>query len=254
MTKDNKNDKDDDNVTKFPKNDRERQKWYADKNKKEYKAPEPPKPPTEKIFNLPPVTQNLGIALIAIHGIFRFLLPTLLPAWKMKVFSLYYSLGFVPARYTGGLPFDWSAIVSPLTYSLLHAGWMHVIMNVGMILVFGALLERMLGAKKMLMVFAVSCIAGALTHLAFYPTTNAPLIGASGGLSGLFGVMLVVMNAQRGGDKKQLMFMIGLWILISLLFGGIGMGDTQNIAWTAHIGGMFGGIALFYYWRKKSYM
>ena len=253
MTKENQDDKDKkkDNVTRFPGSDRERQQWYADKNKNE--APPPPKPDHGPLFNLPPATQKLVMFLIAVHIVIHVVVRYLAPGGEMTTWKILYTLGFIPASYTGPIPFDIYAVISPLTHMALHSGWGHLLMNSGMILAFGTILERLVGEKAMMQIFIASGLAGALMHLAFYPMNVQPLIGASGGLSGLFGVMMIIMTEQRGGGKKQLYILAGLWIAISLLFGGIGMGDTQNIAWTAHIGGMFGGMGLFYYWRRKRY-
>ena len=239
-----KNGAGDDNVTPFPSSMRDRQQYYKEKQLKE--QPPPPKQPYEPMLNLPPAVKILSLVLIGIHA------ASLLLSADMK-FKIYYALAFVPARYTGDMPFDIWAFIAPVTHMFLHVGWTHLFVNTGMTLVFGTMLERLRGVKHMMMIFIAAGLVGAFTHMAFYPFSPAPLIGASGGLSGLFGAVIIIMGNQPGASRKSMYWMIGIWVLISLVFGGIGFGSVDNVAWTAHIGGLFGGIGMFAYLRKKYY-
>jgi len=233
------------NVTKFPSDVRDRQQYYKEKQLKDNPPPEE-KPPHEPMFNFPPLTKMTVVALFAVHVVFLFVPDQI----KMAV---YVSLGFIPARYTGGMDFDIYAVLSPLTHMGLHVGWLHLFVNSGMILVFMTILERIMDKSHVLIIFFVAGIIGAFTHFAFYPDSFGPLIGASGGVSGLFGAVIVIMGNQPGASRRQMYLLIGIWVAISVLFGTVGMGDVENIAWTAHIGGMFGGIGAFAYLRKKYY-
>ncbi len=230
------------NVTKFPSSKKER----TNRVKQKVSNDMPHKPKSEPIFNLPPVAQNLSLLLLGIH-IILFFLPN-----HMMMFTVY-NLSFIPARYTEAMPFDIFAIISPITHMLLHGGWMHVLINVGMLMAFGSGVEKSLGSRRMLIVFIVSGVVGAVTHFVFYYGENYSLIGASGGISGLFAAMLVMLD-QQGGDKKRLIIIAAVWVGISLLFGIIGMvGTKMDIAWTAHIGGFFAGLCLTYHWLQNKY-
>jgi len=240
-----KNGTGDDNVTPFPSSMRDRQQYYKEKQLKN-QPPPPPKPAHEPMFNLPPGVKMLALVMAGIHA------AAMLLSTEMK-FTIYYNLAFVPARYTGDVPFDIWGVLSPVTHMFLHVNWMHLFVNTGMTLVFGTMLERLMGIRHMVIIFIVAGLAGALTHLAFYPFSPTPLIGASGGLSGLFGAVIIIMGNQPGASRRGMYLMIGIWVLISLVFGGIGFGDVDNVAWTAHIGGLFGGIGIFVYLRKKYY-
>lgn len=235
----------DDNVTPFPSSMRDRQQYYKEKQLKDAPPP-PPKPPSEPMLNLPQTVKILALVMIGIH------VSALLLSAEMK-FAIYYHLAFVPGRYTGEIPFDLWALVAPLTHMFLHVGWMHLFVNTGMTVVFGTMLERLMGVKHLMMIFIAAGLFGAFTHMVFYPFSPAPLIGASGGLSGLFGAVIIIMGNQPGASRKSMYLLIGIWVLISLVFGGIGFGNVDNVAWTAHIGGLFGGIGMFVYLRKKYY-
>lgn len=198
----------------------------------------------EPIFNLPPVTKLFCFVLIVIQ-LAMCALEFVMPEWRNAIFQ---SLAFVPARYTGGMEFGWQGIASPLTHMLLHGGWLHLGMNVATLAAFGAGLEKFFGGRKLVALFVVSGIAGAFAHFALYPAATNPLIGASGGISGLFGGILMMAHSRgmMDGGKKMLIAFIAIWVGISLFFGFFGMpGQEGEIAWTTHIGGFIAGLLLF---------
>ena len=249
--KNNKTDENiDDNIAKFPLTIRERQRLYQkkllEKNKPVY-LQEPANEQVEPMFNMPPMTKNIFFLIIIAHIIIQ-LLPIDVKA------AFFYKFSFVPAKYSGELKFDIYAIIAPITYMVIHGGIMHLIVNSGMLLAFGSAIEKILGSKRMLLLFVMSGIAGAFTHFLIVPNSMAPLIGASGGISGLFAALLVVMS-RNGADKKKLFVLVAIWIVISLLFGFMGPpdGSDANIAWAAHLGGFFFGLALTLKWFKSNY-
>ena len=84
------------------------------------------------------------------------------------------------------------------------------------------------------------------------------MIGASGGLSGLFAGVLIHFNDEgrlsfgTPGDWKNLVPVTLLWVGISILFSFMMSGGAVggSIAWAAHIGGFFGGLFLFRRFRS----
>lgn len=203
------------------------------------------RPPSEPMVNLPPVVKKMSLLLVAV-----FLVQQYAPA---SITGGLYEFGsFVPARYTGGLAFDAGAVTSPVLHMLLHGSWLHLLMNLGMLMAFGAGLERYVGARVLLVLFILTGIAGAFFHVVFYPDALRGLIGASGGISGLFGAVLMMMfssqdpHAGKHARLKQLMPFVAVWIGVSLFFGFFGMrGEEADIAWTAHIGGFLAGLVLY---------
>jgi len=195
----------------------------------------------QPIFNLPPVVQALCLINIGV-----FLFGTFFP--NLMTDALTYKLAFVPARYTGTEPLDFSAFYSPVTHMFLHAGWMHLSVNMGMLLAFGAGIERALGGRKLLLLYFASGLGGALAQALVYPHTEAPMIGASGAISGLFGGVLMLMYAggMMGQGYKKLLPFIFIWVGISVFFGFFGMPGIDNpIAWTTHVGGFVIGMMLY---------
>jgi len=137
------------------------------------------------------------------------------------------------------------------------------------LLAFGTPLARRFGAMRFLAFCAVCAAAGALAHLLTHFGQLAPMIGASGAISGtMSGAMRFAF--QRGGplsfggshssyrvpalslvdtfrDPRVLVF-LAVWFGLNLLFG-IGSvsitGNEQPVAWQAHVGGFIAGLVLF---------
>jgi membrane associated rhomboid family serine protease len=189
------------------------------------------------MFNLPPTTKYFLGAMLAIHLALTFVLPEGVREWVI------YHLGFVPSRFTDTNMVEALQIVTPITHMFIHGSWLHIAMNGFMLLAFGAGLEKMIGAKKMLQIFFISGLFGVALHFVLNLYSFDPVIGASGGLSGMFAAVLVLLNRQNAGmtGKYGIWPFIILWIGISILFGMMGSPDGSAIAWAAHIGGFLGG-------------
>jgi len=123
--------------------------------------------------------------------------------------------------------------------------WLHIAMNGVMLLAFGSGLEKWIGTKKMIQIFFICGIFGVVAHFIFNLNSLDPVIGASGGLSGMFAAALIMLHRQNQGlgGKYGMMPIIVLWLGISILFGIMGSPDGNSIAWIAHIGGFLGGFA-----------
>lgn len=197
----------------------------------------------QPILRLPPMIKVLCGLIIAV-----FAAQKLLPVDMAE--ALVWWGGFIPARYSGVMAFDAAAIWSPLTHALLHGGWMHIGMNIGMLMAFGAGLEKQRGAKSLMFIFIVSTLGGAVTQFVFYSDSTMPMIGASGGISGLFGAALMGMAQQATEHDprwrtrlRHVLPFVAVWIGISLFFGIFGMpGENQPVAWAAHVGGFIAGM------------
>jgi membrane associated rhomboid family serine protease len=228
-----------------------------------------PAPSREPVFNVPTVL----IATLALLVLVQALRSLISQEADVDVLLLF---AFIPARYDanilassiwpGGVGADiWTFV----TYSLLHADWMHLLFNSVWLLAFGTPLARRFGATRFLAFFAVTAAAGALAHLITHFGQLVPMVGASGAISGaMSGAMRFAF--QRGGpltfggsaesyrvpalslvdsfrDPRVLAF-LAVWFGLNLLFG-LGSvsitGNEQPVAWQAHVGGFLAGLVLF---------
>ena len=146
-----------------------------------------------------------------------------------------------PAGSVGNLSSDRSAT------SFLHGGAFHLIINMVMLAAFGAGAERVLGPRRTLGLFLVCGVVGAFAHLAIYPSLAAPVVGASGAISGLFGAVLRLMASRprsRGGIRLLPVALIWIGFAVLVGFAGAPGAKGVQIAWAAHVGGFMAGLAL----------
>lgn len=188
------------------------------------------------VFNIPPFTKYLLGLILGIYFVMGVILPDDIVEWMLSHF------GFIPEQFHAN-SLNVFLLVSPLTYMLLHGSWMHVIMNAFMLAAFGSGVERWLGFKRTLAVFLISGLCGAALHYILNTGSPYPMIGASGGISGLFAAAIVMMNksGQEMGGRVGILPFALLWIGLSIGFGMIGGPDGSLIAWAAHVGGFLGG-------------
>ncbi|HEV8026816.1 MAG TPA: rhomboid family intramembrane serine protease [Stellaceae bacterium] len=200
----------------------------------------------QPIFNIPAGTMALLIINIAVHGL-RLLLSDSSDDRIVRDFA------FIPARYTTGL-LGWPALVDPVTYQFLHANLTHLFVNMLALLAFGSGVERRIGRWRMLALAILSGIIAAGAHLAVYPSSDVPVVGASGAISGLFGAVLRMMSRGMAGRRSGLWPLIALWVIVTVIAGQTGMPGEPDapIAWVAHLGGFAAGLALFGFFDRTA--
>jgi membrane associated rhomboid family serine protease len=220
---------------------------------------------SEPMFNVPRSVAGVAVLLIGVQ-IVRGLLPDELDL------TFLLALAFIPARYSGAaleLPGGYlTAVTSFVTYMIVHAGWLHLVINLLWMLAFGSAVARRMDDLKFLW-FSVLCgIAGSFTHLLFHYGEMAPVVGASAAISGqMAGALRFIFRAKRLpaqrtpdflgaplmslgqtlSDKRILAFLI-FWVALNAYFGLSAVriaGEQGGIAWEAHIGGFLCGLLIF---------
>jgi membrane associated rhomboid family serine protease len=220
---------------------------------------------TEPILNVPRGV-SAAAALMVVIQLIRGLLPDDVDL------TVLLALAFIPARYSGAaaeLPGGYlTCVTSFFTYMVVHAGWVHLLVNVLWMLAFGTAVARRVGDRKFA-VFSVLCgVVGAVTHLIVHFGQMAPVVGASAAISGqMAGALRFIFNAQPypGGRSPdfvsaplmplrqtvrdlRILFFLALWVAINAYFGLTAIrlaGQEGGIAWEAHIGGFLCGLLTF---------
>src|SRR5712675_1317324 len=108
----------------------------------------------------------------------------------------------IPARYIdvfayGDINLSLADIVPFFTMMFLHGGWLHLILNMWILWLFGPTIEDRLGHGTFLVFYLACGIAAALTHLVFNPTSTVPAIGASGAIAGVLGCYMRLFPLAR---------------------------------------------------------
>ncbi len=162
--------------------------------------------------------------------------------------------GFIPARIGVLPPNDGSLapfFLTPLSATLVHAGLMHLAFNMLVLLFCGRAVEAILGGRQLLILYLLGAYTAAAGHYLVGRESEAPMIGASGAVSAVFGAyaMLFGRNRVKVGNPTLAFWINVLWlaaayVVLQLIVGLSFQTVGTNIAFAAHIGGFFLGLAL----------
>jgi len=210
-------------------------------------------PPTRKfgapILNTAPAIRWLLGANILIFAVFA-----VLPA--QYAFELVDRFAFTSSRYLfSGLWRSEPAIffAGPFTHMFLHAGVLHLLVNMAMLLAFGTAIARRMKTGMFLLFYTLCGLAGALFWALMNPYSIDPLLGASGAISGMVGAVGGISIGEPPGHgmpfrtRGAAFAFIAVWLGLNFLvgmFGAAAMGIDGAIAWEAHLGGFVAGFAL----------
>jgi membrane associated rhomboid family serine protease len=255
-------------------------------------------PRREPIFAVPSVVVALIAALVAAYAVYDFA-PLAAQDWALRAFA------FLPGRLTLAIwperlpdllaraATDPKALAEAsllrayrvvpgaaqpwtlLTYAFMHGSWTHVLLNCVWLVAFGPPVARRFGAPRFLAFFALTAVAGALTHWAFYQMDFAPLIGASAADSGMMAAatrFIFEPGAPLGSPQgfslsageadplrpaprlsqllrqRRPLGFIAIWLATNFIFGAgaqaLGASDLP-VAWIAHVGGFVAGLVAF---------
>jgi|ERR1700736_679261 len=123
------------------------------------------------------------------------------------------------------------------TYSFLHFNWLHLLLNVGLLLWIGRTVEQQIGTGQGALIYFVSVICSAAVILLvhnWHPKESAT-VGASGGIFGLLGAALIISYRQNAEPRLKML----LWIV---LVAGFTVSLLPDISMAGHIGGIIGGV------------
>jgi membrane associated rhomboid family serine protease len=183
---------------------------------------------------------------------------------EQSVRATAYMFGLVPAVFNdyANLPPELRLLpetAGPLTYMWLHADWMHLLGNMLFLWVFGDNVEDAMGHARYL-VFYVLCgvIAGLVFALLGPQASQAPLVGASGAVSGVVAAYLIlyprvnvwVLVLWRVPLRINAIWCLGAWILFQV-YQLLTSAAESNVAWLAHIGGLAAGAVLVVLLKRR---
>lgn len=171
-----------------------------------------------------------------------------------------YALGAIPAVLFGGMEIDpelaWvPSSVTVFSSMFLHGGWMHLIGNMLYLWVFGNNIEAAMGHVRFVIFYALCGIAAVLAQALPDTSSQIPMIGASGAISGVLGAYMLLFPMARVTVvipivilfyriKIPALLVLGVWFLMQLYSSLTTSSEGGGVAFGAHIGGFIAGMIL----------
>lgn len=161
--------------------------------------------------------------------------------------------GFIPARVDGAAawPELLSLLLTPLSATLIHAGVLHLVFNLVVLLYCGRAVEGVVGTRPLIVLYVVGAYAAAGAEYAAGPHSLASMIGASGAISAVIGAYAMLFGRNRVRIARpavatlvNALWVAAGWVLLQLLVGYALGTMGAPIAIAAHIGGFIAGLVL----------
>ncbi len=158
--------------------------------------------------------------------------------------------GVIPAKVMAGM--DWHTVVTSM---FLHGGWMHLFGNMLFLWIYGDNMEDTFGHLGFLIFYLACGAAAAGLQIASDPRSFAPMVGASGAISGVMGGYLLLFPKARIDIffffivffrviPIPAWIVLGIWLGLQV-FGGFATPAAEGgVAYFAHLGGFVAGLAL----------
>lgn len=149
----------------------------------------------------------------------------------------------------------------------LHANLLHLIGNMYFLYVFGDNVEDRLGHFNYLLAYFLSGLGACYLQYMVDPHSTLPLVGASGAISGICALYMVLFPWQKMrlqffflifpifSIPARAFFVVGFWFLEQYFMATLSDPHMGGVAFWAHVGGFLTGILLFPFLRpsKKAY-
>ena len=155
--------------------------------------------------------------------------------------SLWAAGGIVPAEFSRG-----ENLYTLITHQFQHGDYWHLLGNMFFLYLAGESIEDLVGRYQFLLIYLLGGVAAAIAQWAIDPHSFIPMIGASGAISGLFGIYILWFR------RAKLTFMLIIyqikvapwifflaWTVVQLI--GI-YSQMPGIAYSAHLGGFVYGL------------
>ena len=163
--------------------------------------------------------------------------------------------GTVPSQLFSEQAADASLRVFKLFSALfVHVDTAHLLGNLLFLTLFGFAVEKVFRSRLVLLLFLTAGVIANLVAAVLLVTRSAPIVGASGAVSGLIGAYLFLFpRASRGlvlplglyfqFVRVPALYLIGLWFFLQVLYTVAGPG-LSAVAWLAHVIGFITGFVL----------
>ena len=204
------------------------------------------RPAAEPMFNAPAAVLVVVASIVA---------PYVLQSLAPDPDAVISALGLVPRQIARG------RVWGLLTVMVVHATWVHALLNGLGALAFGTPVARWFGrgqAWRFLAFYLVCGVLSSLGYVLLHWGRADVLVGASGAISGLMGATSRLLDrpgALAPFRSRTVIGMAAAWGFINLLMAlrWIDMGSgTAPIAWEAHLFGYAAGLLMIAPFSSRS--
>lgn len=164
----------------------------------------------------------------------------------------YLQLGFIPLRLHLAAPGAWLPVwLTPLTATLVHGGFLHLAMNLLLLVWCGREVERVLGPAAVVFLYLIGAYFAAAGQYVLDPASALPMVGASGAISALVGAFALsfsrpkplVRNFRLNRALNTLWILVA-WVVLQWMTGLLMGMSGVGVATGAHVGGFIAGVLL----------
>lgn len=138
----------------------------------------------------------------------------------------------------------------------LHAGFLHIFGNMLFLWIYGDNVEHRLGGGRFLAWYLATGVAATLFHSVFFSSSEIPLVGASGAISGVLGfyfrwfphnqvrLLLVFFPFFMRVVFLPARIVLGFYLILDNILPFLATigSEASGVAFGAHIGGFFAGL------------
>ena len=181
---------------------------------------------------------------------------------SLDIYVFFLTYGFIPAELSSGLAFEvlgvgdginiatpfptWGTLVTSM---FIHGGLMHFIGNMLFLWVFSDNIEDTFGHIKYLLFYLAVGVPATLAHYLMDPSSEIPLVGASGAISGVMGAYMLLFPRNRIRTliiyflitviEVRAIWLLLIWFALQTIQGLLSIGVSLQVstAFFAHIGG-----------------
>jgi membrane associated rhomboid family serine protease len=147
----------------------------------------------------------------------------------------------------------WLAVL----YSMfLHGSLLHIGGNMLFLWIFGNNVEDRFGHLPYLAFYLLSGVVATAVYVLLAPSSDVPIIGASGAIAGVMGAYLVLFPRARITSllifPPLLLRIQARWLLLFWFASQFLVSPGSGVAWTAHVGGFAFGVLFALGWQQAS--
>ncbi|MBN8619543.1 MAG: rhomboid family intramembrane serine protease, partial [Anaerolineae bacterium] len=136
-------------------------------------------------------------------------------------------------------PFSIETILDFIRSMFFHGGWAHLLGNMLYLWIFGDNVEDVMGKPLYILFYLVCGFVAAFAQVVIDPTSQIPLVGASGAIAGVLGSYLILFPGVRVrglillGYFSRLteipaLYVLGFWFVLQLFNGVMSLGVVTD--------------------------